>query len=124
MNKICKQYISEVKTFFPIMGNVEKDYIAKLRTNVDNFCDEADISTKEELYKQYGLPNNVANDYYSTVETEEIIKRIHISKYVKYSIIILLVLAVLATSVYCITLQHIYQTAYREEAIFVNEVIE
>ena len=52
VNKICKTYISEVKAFFPILGKDERSYISKLRTNVDDFCDEANISTKEELYKQ------------------------------------------------------------------------
>ena len=58
MNKICKTYISEVKAFFPILGKDERSYISKLRTNVDDFCDEANISTKEELYEQYGMPRS------------------------------------------------------------------
>lgn len=124
MNRICKQYISEVKTFFPIIGKDERTYIAKLITNVDNFCDEDDITTKEELYKRYGLPNDVVNDYYSTIDSEKIIKRIRISKYVKCSMIILLLLAFVATSYYCFTLHHAYKQFTSQEVIIFDEVIE
>ena len=95
MNKICKTYISEVKAFFPILGKDEKAYISKLKTNVDNFCDEANISTKEELYKQYGMPIDVVHEYYSSSDTESIIKRIQLTKYIKRFCLIVLVLSII-----------------------------
>ena len=49
MNKICKQYISEVKSFFPIMGKSEKRYVTKLKANIESYCEDEEITTKEEL---------------------------------------------------------------------------
>lgn len=123
MNKICKQYISEVKTFFPIIGKDERDYISKLKTNVDDFCDEVDIYTKDDLYKQYGLPNDIVNDYYSTIETEKIIKRIRLSKHIKRSIVVLLVLAVITTSFYYISLYKAYDVFANEKIVTHNEEV-
>ena len=55
MNKICKQYISEVKSFFPIMGKSEKRYVTKLKANIESYCEDEEITTKEELYEKYGF---------------------------------------------------------------------
>ena len=121
--KICKQYISEVKTFFPIIGKDERDYISKLKTNVDDFCDEANISTKEELYKQYGMPIDVVHDYYSSADAESIIKRIRLTKYITRAIIVLLFLALVSTSFYCVNLYSEHQEAFNENIIFSDDEI-
>ncbi|MCH5300491.1 MAG: hypothetical protein J1E56_04155 [Ruminococcus sp.] len=124
MNKICKQYISEVRAFFPVMGKSERKYVNKLRLNIENFCEEAEITSKQELYENYGNPHDVVNDYYSTVDTDDIIKKTHISKYIKIFIIAILALAVIAVSTFCIILYNDYQIATRQEAVIVEEVIE
>ena len=124
MNKICKTYISEVKAFFPILGKDEKAYISKLKTNVDNFCDEANISTKEELYKQYGMPIDVVHEYYSSIDTESIIKRIRLTKYIKRAIFLLLALSTLATITYCTIFYHDHKIVSNEEAVFIEQTIE
>lgn len=118
MNKKCKTYISEVKAFFPILGKDERTYISKLRTNVDDFCDEANISTKEELYKQYGMPIDVVHDYYSSADTESIIKRIQLTKYIKRVLIGLLVLALFSVAVYSFYLYKDYKMVSDEIVTF------
>lgn len=124
MNKICKQYISEIKAFFPIMGKDEKKYIAKLKNNIESYCDEAGITTKEELYKNYGLPNDVVNDYYSSVDTDYIIRKIKTSKYIKAFIATILVLAVIAASTFCVILYDAHQIAARQEVVIHENIID
>lgn len=124
MDKICKQYISEVKAFFPIMGKEERNYINKLKLNIANYCEEEGITSKQELYDNYGKPNDVANDYFSTVDTKYIIKKIKISKYIKASIVAILSLALISTSVYCIVRYEYHQMSMREEVVIVESVIE
>lgn len=124
MNKICKQYISEIKAFFPIMGKDEKKYIAKLKNNIESYCDEAGIATKEELYKNYGFPNNVVNDYYSSLDTDYIVKKIKLSKYIKALVSVILILLIVVTSVFCAFWYQNHQMYLREEAIIAESVIE
>lgn len=112
-SKISKQYISEVKTLFPLIGKSERNYIKKLKTNVESCCDENNITTKQELYDCYGLPNDVVNDYYSSVDTEYLIRKIRISKYLKMIVAIVLTVAVFATSIYCVKLYKGYQSYNR-----------
>lgn len=102
MNKICKEYISEVKLMFPVMGRKEKDYIKKLALDVEEFCEEAEVKTKEELYENYGKPQEVVSNYFSSADTEYIAKHINITHYVKRCVVGLLVLAVVTVSVYSV----------------------
>ena len=40
MNKICKEYISEIKALFPIKRKPEKDYIKKIAADVADYCED------------------------------------------------------------------------------------
>lgn len=54
MNKICKIYTSEINSFFPVLGK-SKNIFFKPENNVNSFCNEADVSTKQELFTHYGM---------------------------------------------------------------------
>ena len=54
MNKLCKEYINEIKAMFPVKGKEERKYIKNLSKDIEDYCEEADATTKEELYKNYG----------------------------------------------------------------------
>lgn len=124
MNKISKKYISEVKTLFPIMGKNEKKYIANLKTTVEDYCANADIASKETLYQNFGTPTDVVNSYYSTVDINYVIKKIKSAKYIKICIAIILILAIIATSTYCIISYSTYKDFQNDNIFFEETVIE
>ncbi len=101
MNKICKIYTSEIKSFFPVFGKNEKAYFSKLTSNVDDFCNEEDINTKEDLYVQYGLPIDIVRNYYSFVGMDSMIRRIRLRNSINRIVIIMLLLSVVLVSLYC-----------------------
>lgn len=92
MDRICKTYTSKIKSFFPVFSKNEKAYYNKLKTNVENYCYEADVSTIEELYKQYGSPMDVVSNYYSFVGMDSMIKQIRLNRIINRAVIILLLL--------------------------------
>lgn len=114
MNKICKQYISEVKTLFPIMGKNEKKYIEKLKNTVEDYCEEFDIETKDALYENYSTPTQVVQDYFASADTEYLVKKVKFSKFIKITFVVLLALALIGISAYAIILYHDRQTAINE----------
>ncbi len=138
MNKIGKQYIKEVKSLFPIMGKKEKDYIKKLINNVEEYCEEEVVVSKQDLYDNYGTPNSVVIDYYSSVDTDYIVKKMRFSKYIKVAIVSVLALLTISSATFCVTLlqknaqleekQQIlienFEIAHREEVVSVDEEIE
>lgn len=123
MNKICKEYISEIKALFPIKRKPEKDYIKKIAADVADYCEEANVTSKQELYDNYGKPNDVVNNYFATVDTEYIVKEIKTTKFIKSAIAIIIILAMIATSALCITLYAQYQMVKRTEVVMVDQTI-
>ena len=98
MNKICKEYISEIKALFPIKRKPEKDYIKKIAADVADYCEEANVTSKQELYDNYGRPNDVVNNYFATVDTEYIVKQISTKRLLKTFLVIMLLLATIVTA--------------------------
>lgn len=138
MNKIGKQYIKEVKSLFPIMGKKEKDYIKKLINNVEEYCEEEVVVSKQDLYDNYGTPNSVVIDYYSSVDTDYIVKKMKFSKYIKVAIVSVLALLTISSATFCVALlkenarleekQQMliedFEMAHREEVVIGSEEIE
>lgn len=56
MNKICKEYISDAKKFFPIMGRKERDYLRKVSCDIEDFIEAENITSKAELVEKYRKP--------------------------------------------------------------------
>lgn len=52
-NKVCKEYIREIKTVFPVKSKQEREYIKNLSNDIADFCEQEGITSKEELYNNY-----------------------------------------------------------------------
>ena len=124
MNKICKEYISEIKALFPIKQKHEREYINKLKSDVEDFYEEAKVTSKKELYDKYGKPNDVVNNYLSTINTEYITKRINFSRYIKIFIAVIILLATIATAAFCGLLYHQHLMDKQQEIIGVSYSIQ
>lgn len=97
MNKLCKKYLRMIKSLFPIHGKDERNYIKKFKDNLESGYDES-MTTLEDLYNEFGTPEEVINSYYMNVDTEQIVKRIRISKCIKFlSIFLVLVICAYIT---------------------------
>lgn len=109
MNKICKKYISEIKALFPINRKQEKEYLKKLTSDIEDFCEETGVAEKVELYKNYGTPQEVVSNYLLTLDSQYVAKRIRTTRIIKGAVAVGLVLATIATSVYGVHLFITYQ---------------
>ena len=117
MNKVCKKYISDAKKFFPIMGKDERNFLRRLNGQLEEFCEDKNITSKQELFEQYRQPYEVANDYYESVDTDKIIKKIKVSKYIKVFIAVLIAAILIVSSVYITFTAHQQIQFDREEMI-------
>lgn len=120
MNKICKEYISEVKALFPIKSRQEKEYLRKLSQDIEDYCSETQNCTKKDLYANYGLPCEVVSNYISSADTDYIIKRIRTTKAIKLSLIALLALATIVATTFCGFLYHQHLMDKQQEIIGVS----
>lgn len=124
MNKICKEYISEIKSLFPMNRRMEKTYLKKMTTDVADFCEENNITTIEELYQNYGTPEDVVHNYVSALNRKDLINHINTAKLVKITAVSVLVAALIATTIWGIYKYNIYQIDKRQEVVISEEIIQ
>lgn len=123
MTKLCQQYLSDVKAFFPIMGKPEKKYLMKLSEPLEDYCREENVTTIEKLYDGFGYPSEVVNTYLSSADTEYLIRRIRIAKWVKRGIIALLLLALIGVSILGVYLHKNYNILKQEQINYEQTII-
>lgn len=109
MNRLCKQYISQVKLLLPTIGKSEKNYLTTLTSNLEDFCEDTSPQTMDDLYKEFGSPVDTVNYYISTLPTETLIKRIRTSKYIRCLIVALIIMFACITSIFAITYYQSFQ---------------
>lgn len=120
MTKLCQQYLSDVKAFFPIMGKPERAYLTKLTATVEDYCIEEKITTVEQIYDGFGHPSEVASTYLTSVDTSYLIKRIQLTKWIKRGMVALLLIALIGVSIYGITTYKAYKI-FEQEQIYFDE---
>ena len=124
MSKISKKYIKEVKAMFPVKGKKERLYLKNLARDVEMLCEEENITNKEELYEKYGKPFDVAAEYFSTVDTAYVFKKIKISKYIKVLVAVVIAIVIALSSMVAVFMWEQQQMLLRQEMVDVEEVIE
>ena len=124
MNRLCKQYISQVKLLLPTIGKSEKNYLTTLTSNLEDFCEDTSPQTMDDLYKEFGSPVDTVNSYISTLPTETLIKRIRTSKYIRCLIVALIIMFACITFVFAITNYRSFQVFKQETVYFTNTDIK
>lgn len=124
MTKLCKEYIKEVKAMFPVKGKQERKYIKQLRTDVEDYCEESNATTKEELYENYGNPVDVVAEYFSAIGAPYVIKKIRISKYIKALVAVIIAILISLSTLYANILWEEHQAIMRQEMVYAENIIE
>ena len=120
MNRLCKQYISQVKLLLPTIGKSEKNYLTTLTSNLEDFCEDTAPQTMDDLYKEFDSPVDTVNSYISTLPTETLIKRIRTSKYIRCLIVTLIIMFACITSIFAITYYQSFQV-FKQEAVYFTD---
>ena len=118
MNKLCKEYIREVKAMFPVKGKKERKYIKELSKDIEDYCEESNATTKEELYENYGNPIDVVGEYLSATDFSGVIKRLKTGKYIKLLIAVIIAVVLVLTTMYCVILLEEHQMLVRQARFF------
>lgn len=123
MNRLCKQYISQVKLLLPTIGKSEKNYLTTLTSNLEDFCEDTAPQTMDDLYKEFGSPVDTVNSYISTFSTADLMNRIRTRKYMRCAIYFLAVFLSCISIILGIFAYHTYRILKEQEAVFVETVI-
>lgn len=122
-NDFTHEYISEVKALFPIIGKNERRYLAQLRRNLTDYCEDMPVASINMLYEEFGMPQDAVYTYYSMMDMEQLISLIHMGKMIRRFFLALLIV-VLAFFIYLSAI--IYEehlACIRTEPVFIDTVI-
>ncbi len=124
MNKLCEQYIRNIKSLFPIMGKSEKKYIQQLIPEILDCIETGNITSIEALYDAFGAPHDIINNYFSLADMDTLVDRIRLNKWIKRGIIICISICFVVFFIWGCTTLHAYNVFLREQALFLNTNIK
>ena len=115
--KICKKYLNQVKSFFPVITKNEKKFLSGYPIFED--CPEYQLITLEYLYEEFGKPEEIFSAYLSTVHTEELVHQIKKTKHFKIATVLILLITAATLIGACINIHNNYN-AYQETVDDIN----
>lgn len=96
-NNLAQKYINEVKFLFPVIRKTEKIYLQQMKQNIEDYCEQSSVSTMEELYEEFGAPQDVVYTYYSVMDMSIIFSYIRYQRILKFFLIAACVIMVFFT---------------------------
>lgn len=103
------------------MGKEEKKYIKQLSVEIEDFLDNESLHSLNELYEKFGNPNDIVNNYFRFFDTDRLIKKVRINKWIRFGIVIFLVISLIASLIWGYTTYHTYKV-FSEEQSFYEEL--
>lgn len=124
MKDITQKYLKSVKKLFPIYGKKERQYIKNLQTPLQEYAEEKEDLSYEELTEEFGTPSHVISEYFSEVDDEYLFRQLRVRGYVKkFLIFVLVAFVILIGYRYYLAYQN-YENAMEEHIIYEETIIE
>ena len=106
------------------MGKEEKKYIKQLSVVVEDCLENENLHNLDELYKKFGNPSDIVNNYFRLFDTDNLIKKIRINIWIKCGIVIFLVISLIASLIWGYTTYHTYKVFYEEQSFYEELTID
>lgn len=71
-----RDYIRQVKTFFPLYGRERKRFINDLKEAVESYIEDTKDGSYEGIVKHFGSPAEVVSDYIEGMDPEALYRKI------------------------------------------------
>ena len=124
MKDITQKYLKSVKKLFPIYVKKERQYIKNLQTPLQEYAEEKEDLSYEELTEEFGTPPHVISEYFSEVDDEYLFRQLRVRGYVKkFMIFVLVAFVILIGYRYYLAYQN-YENAMEEHIIYEETIIE
>lgn len=111
-------YLETVHNLLPVHRSQEKQYLKKMRIQLEDFTDSTGCTDLDRLYKEFGTPQETVHIYLSSLDTQVIVKVLDNRKRLRLlGITICTLLIILAISTGCIN-YGMSRSLERESEIF------
>lgn len=108
-DKEIKAYISKIKTLLPVYSKQERQFIGNIKAGIDSFLDSNKNATIDDIICQFGEPIEIVQGYIDSLDIDVLINRMSIKKILYRLFLLALMSAVIALSVYSVTMYKAYQ---------------
>lgn len=123
-DKEIKTYISKVKTLLPIYSKQERQFISNIKAIIDSFLDSNKNATLDDIVCQFGEPIDIVQGYIDSLDIEVLINRMSIKKILLRIFLLALVSALIALSIYSVTMYKAYQRYVNTIVVETETVID
>lgn len=98
MNKASKKYYKSIKALIPCRGKYERTLLKNYKLQITEL-NEQNINIEFcDLESRFGTTESVINAYYEAVDTDKLIKKLQITKLIRFCIYIVLILTLIGFS--------------------------
>lgn len=123
-DKEIKTYISKVKTLLPIYSKQERQFISNIKASIYSFLDSNKNATLDDIVCQFGEPIDIVQGYIDSLDIEVLINRMSIKKILLRIFLLALVSALIALSIYSVTMYKAYQRYVNTIVVETETVID
>ena len=90
---MVKKYIRRCKNCFPVYGKEERQFLKRLRRQIEEYAQENPDVTYKQIEERFGTPIDIVKSYYDSLEDEDrLIDRACFSKYLKKILMVLIII--------------------------------
>lgn len=108
-----KHYFKEIKSLFPVYGMKEKQFLASLKSDVDEYIASNPASDYAQLISVFDEPKIIVAQYIAEADAEYLSKRIRMARVVRICATII-VIAVIVAIVSIILIRHANSSKFQE----------
>lgn len=115
-------YFRKIRLLLPIYSKAEKQFLKDFKDSVFVFIEQNPLCTMEDVIARFSTPEEIVHDYIvEALQTEDLCKKISLSRSIKRAIAVLLLLAALSTAFWGISCYKAYLDS--KESIIHERVI-
>jgi len=118
--------MSQVKVFFPVKTKNERKFLKIISNSVDDYCTEHSDANIQDIYEQFGSPQETINNYIMTTtdSLKPYFKKVKRARTFRYISFILIAVIMIASTLKVIKLHNDYKTLKNTTIYDYEETIE
>lgn len=94
-----KNYLKKIRTLLPVFGSQEKDFFRNISGDIEEYVQDHPDATEDSLNEKFGTPSRNVYEYVESMDTDYLIRKIRVARFVKRSIAVLLVIAAVTAGI-------------------------
>ena len=115
-------YFRKIRLLLPIYSKAEKQFLKDFKDSVFVFIEQNPLCTIDDVIARFSTPEEIVHDYIvEALQTEDLCKKISLSRSIKRAIAVLLLLAALSTAFWGISCYKAYLDS--KESVISQELI-